>query len=200
MKRVGLALVSILWTWLWLLPTAGFHHMLRFGLLGWAILDGEGEAWDLRWSGLALGASVVIARPPRFVRVRTRGKATQFYIVRRTSMSWRAMFERLVAVEPHRLGLANALPLAAAELGKDVEALTEREHASVAVFVRDLESRAEAGRSGLTLSVVDKAREDAETRKLAEMIDEAGLWDQYVPIWKAAGVPIPERPSRSRKR
>ena len=114
-------------------------------------------------------------------------------------MSWKTTFERLVVAEPHRLDLLNALTLAAAELGKDVEELTEREYVSVALFVRDLESRAYAARTGMTLTEADEVREDAETRQLAEMVDDAGLWDQYVPIWRAAGIPIPERPKRTRK-
>jgi hypothetical protein len=117
-----------------------------------------------------------------------------------SDMPWKTAFEELVAVEPHRLDLANALTLAAAELEKEVDELTEREYASVAIFVRDLESRADAARTGRTLAQADDAREHADTRKLAEMISDAGLWDTYVPIWRAAGVPIPERPKRSRKK
>jgi hypothetical protein len=113
---------------------------------------------------------------------------------------WKTAFERLVAADPGRLDVKNALELAAAELGKGVEELTEREVASVAVFVRALEARAEAARTGRTLPQVERAREDAETRQLAQMVADAGLWEQYLPIWKAAGIPIPERPKRPGKR
>lgn len=60
MQRAGIAIASALWTWLWLLPVAGFHHMVRCGLLGWAILDAEGEAFEVRWSGWALVLSLAI--------------------------------------------------------------------------------------------------------------------------------------------
>ena len=30
------------WTWFWLLPVGAFHHLVRFGVLGWGTLDGEG--------------------------------------------------------------------------------------------------------------------------------------------------------------
>ena len=32
----------IVWTWLWLLPVGAFHYLVRFGVLGWGTLDGEG--------------------------------------------------------------------------------------------------------------------------------------------------------------
>lgn len=54
---VGAALV--VWTWLWFLPVAGFHHLYRCGLLGWAIVDEENGPTEFRWSGPLLVASVV---------------------------------------------------------------------------------------------------------------------------------------------
>jgi hypothetical protein len=60
MKRAGLAIGVMLWTSLWLLPIAGFHHMLRCGLLAWAIVDDEGEALEVRWSGWLLVVSLAI--------------------------------------------------------------------------------------------------------------------------------------------
>jgi hypothetical protein len=50
--------VLLLWTWLWLLPVGAFHHMVRCGVLGWAILDGENEVFTVRWSVLGLVLSV----------------------------------------------------------------------------------------------------------------------------------------------
>jgi hypothetical protein len=60
MKRVTVAVALMLWTWLWLLPIAGFHHMMRCGLLGWAILDGEDGPIEVRWSGWTLIISLAI--------------------------------------------------------------------------------------------------------------------------------------------
>ena len=64
MKRLlkGLALAG--WTWLWLLPVGAFHHMVRFGVLGWGVLDGEamndgeGGGVTFRWSLALLLISV----------------------------------------------------------------------------------------------------------------------------------------------
>ena len=48
---------AFLWTWACLGPVGGFHHMVRFGLLGWGILDGEDGTTVLRWSAPVLVAS-----------------------------------------------------------------------------------------------------------------------------------------------
>ncbi len=58
MKRPALIAGAALWTWLWLFPLSGFHHMYRCGLLGWAILDNEGEAFEVRWSAVLLALSL----------------------------------------------------------------------------------------------------------------------------------------------
>lgn len=60
MRRGGgcvLVLAAFAWTWAWLGPVGGFHHMVRLGLLGWGIVDGEDGTTALRWSPLALMAS-----------------------------------------------------------------------------------------------------------------------------------------------
>lgn len=53
------AVALVPWTWLWFMPVAGFHHMFRCGLLGWAILDEENGPNDVRWSGALLALSVL---------------------------------------------------------------------------------------------------------------------------------------------
>lgn len=59
--KVGVvSALLVVWTWLCFLPIAGFHHMFRCGLLGWAILDGENGPLEVRWSLVALLASVVL--------------------------------------------------------------------------------------------------------------------------------------------
>lgn len=58
LTRMALAGLFLLWTWLWLLPLSGFHHMFRCGVLGWAILDGEDAGFTVRWSLLALALSL----------------------------------------------------------------------------------------------------------------------------------------------
>ena len=61
MRRLLKVLALAGWTWLGLLPVGAFHHMVRFGVLGWGILDGEamndaeGGGLAFRWSlGLLL--------------------------------------------------------------------------------------------------------------------------------------------------
>ena len=58
--RVIVFSVGLLWTWAWLLPVGAFHHMVRCGILGWAVLDNENETFAVRWSVTALGLSVVV--------------------------------------------------------------------------------------------------------------------------------------------
>ncbi|HQB46631.1 MAG TPA: hypothetical protein PLV85_23655, partial [Polyangiaceae bacterium] len=53
LRRVGRAALWVTaltaWTWLWFFPLSGFHHMVRCGLLGWAILDWESGNLAFRW-------------------------------------------------------------------------------------------------------------------------------------------------------
>lgn len=61
LRRLAATFGVAIWTWLWILPLTGFHHMYRLGLLGWAILDFEGEERpELRWSGTILCVSLVL--------------------------------------------------------------------------------------------------------------------------------------------
>ena len=53
-------------TWLLFGPLGGFHHMIRFGLFGYMILDGEGlypsviGGYGVRFSLAAFGVSVLV--------------------------------------------------------------------------------------------------------------------------------------------
>ena len=58
MKRGIVVVALLIWSWFWFLPIAGFDHMFRCGVLGWAILDNEGDAVEMRWSALVLMISV----------------------------------------------------------------------------------------------------------------------------------------------
>ncbi len=60
LRGLAAALGVASWTWLWLLPLSGFHHIHRLGLLGWALLDLEGERPELRASGLVLAVSLAL--------------------------------------------------------------------------------------------------------------------------------------------
>lgn len=57
-RHVVLFVGLVVWTWTWFFPVGGFHHMFRCGVLGWAVLDGENEALELRWSGTILAVSL----------------------------------------------------------------------------------------------------------------------------------------------
>lgn len=63
LRRAGCVLVlsaAFAWTWAWFGPVGGFHHMVRLGLLGWGIVDGEDGTTVLRWSPLAVVASAAV--------------------------------------------------------------------------------------------------------------------------------------------
>lgn len=78
------ALALTVWTWLWLLPISGFHHMYRFGLLGWGILDceamddAEGGGLVFRWSAGLLAPSLAACVAGLFIGrklLRLRGRS-----------------------------------------------------------------------------------------------------------------------------
>jgi hypothetical protein len=60
LRIAGTGAALTVWTWLWFLPVAGFHHMYRCGLLGWAVLDEENGPLEIRWSLTLLLASAVL--------------------------------------------------------------------------------------------------------------------------------------------
>jgi hypothetical protein len=78
------AAALVVWTWLCLLPVGAFHHLVRFGVLGWGTLDaeamndGEGGGLAFHWaSGLLVSsltawlAGIFLAR--RLLRIPKNG-------------------------------------------------------------------------------------------------------------------------------